>query len=56
MQVDWDSGTEILVNHLKPVVDFRAMNYTRTYAKKIGQGISVYAGEHDVQEQQVGFV
>jgi hypothetical protein len=36
VKVDWESGTEISVRNLKPPVDFRLMNYTRTYVKKLG--------------------
>jgi len=36
VDVDWDSGTEIKIKNVNPIVDISKINYTRTYVKKLG--------------------
>lgn len=36
VDVDWDSGTEIKIKDLNPIVDLSKINYTRTYLKRLG--------------------
>ena len=36
VKVDWKHGTEILIQNLKPIVDFSRINYTRSYTKILG--------------------
>lgn len=36
MAVVWDSGTQIKIKNVKPIVDLSKINYTRTHVKRLG--------------------